>query len=401
MLEWPRPFWLSMNMNVHVRTAFLLTLGVLLAALGGLLGFALGRWAPMRSTFPVLSEAFDLVQSEFFGPLPERSTMERGAVRGLVESLGDPYSLLVDPAGGELESDILAGEYGGIGADIVRDGDGLVRLVPFRGGPADRAGIREGEVLVAVDGMAVESGWSMDEVTSRLRGPVGAAVLLTVASTPVSAERRSVRLVLESFPLPTVSGYLLPGDETVGVVRISLFSAETPHEVDLALDDLSHRGAKGFLLDLRGNPGGLLDSAVDTARLFLRDGTVASETGTDGRSSTYEVQEPGTWIAPPLAIVVDRTTASAAEILAGALQQRGRGVLAGQPTLGKGTVQSVYVLTDGSSLHLTTAMWRLPDGEPLPPGGLVPELAVSVDPADPDVVLRSAAAWLREHGLLP
>jgi carboxyl-terminal processing protease len=102
-----------------------------------------------------------------------------------------------------------------------------------------------------------------------------------------------------------------------------------------------------------------------------------------------------------LAIVVDRTTASAAEILAGALQQRGRGILAGEPTLGKGTVQSVYVLTDGSSLHLTTAMWRLPDGEPLPPGGLVPELALTVDPADPDAVLRAAAAWLREHGPLP
>jgi carboxyl-terminal processing protease len=391
-----------MNMNVRVRTAFLLTLGVLLAALGGLLGFALGRWAPARNTsFPVLSEAYDLVQSAFFGPLPERSMMERGAVRGLVESLGDPYSLLVDPAGTELETDILAGEYGGIGADIVRDDDGLVRLIPFRGGPADRAGVREGEVLVAIDGVTVEGGWSMDEVTSRLRGPVGTAAILTVASPPASAESRSVRLVLESFPLPTVSSYLLPGDESVGVVRISLFSAETPRDVDRALDDLTDRGAKVFLLDLRGNPGGLLDSAVDTARLFLRDGTVASETGSNGQSSTYGVQAPGAWIAPPVAIVVDRNTASAAEILAGALQQRGRGVLAGEPTLGKGTVQSVYVLADGSSLHLTTAMWRLPDGEPLPPGGLVPELSVSIDPADPDVVLRAASAWLREHGATP
>ena len=390
-----------MNKPARHPIAFLLGIGALLVGLGGGLGFLAGRWLTSAPhSFPLLSEASALVVTEYLGPLPDAANLERGAVRGWVQSLGDPYSLLVDPAGRELETDTLTGEYGGIGADILRDSSGLVRLIPFVDGPAERGRIHEGDVLLAIDGVEVVADWSVEEITSRLRGPVGSAVRLTVDSSQDVEAPRSVELVRETFPLPTVSAYLYPDDVRIGVVRISLFSAATPGEVDRGLDDLSSRGAAAFVLDLRGNPGGLLDSAVDTARLFLQEGTVATEVRIGGSGPTFRVESAGRWENWPLAVVVDGHTASAAEVLAGALQQHARGPLAGEPTLGKGTVQSIFILADGSSLHLTTAHWTLPDGEPLPAGGLVPELAVELNPADPDASLRAAADWLREQGLV-
>ena len=380
--------------------AFLLGMGILLVGLGGGLGFLTGRLfsLPPRS-FPVLFEAFDLVKEQYLGPLPDAAALDRAAVRGLVQSLADPYSLLVDPAGRELETDTLTGEYGGIGADTVRDASGLVRLIPFEGGPAERAGIHEGDVLLAIDNADVAEEWSTEEITSRLRGIAGTTVRLMLSGSQEGDTPRSVELVRETFPLPTVSTYLFPDDNRIGVVRMSLFSAATPGEVDRGLQTLSGRGAAAFVLDLRGNPGGLLDSAVDTARLFLAEGIVAAEVRVDGNGPTYSVETPGRWANWPLAMVVDGNTASAAEVLAGALQQHARGPLAGQTTLGKGTVQSIFVLADGSSLHLTTARWTLPDGEPMPPGGLVPDLAIDLDEADPDVSLRAAADWLIQHGM--
>jgi len=273
--------------------------------------------------------------------------------------------------------------------------------VPFPDGPAFRAGIAEGDVLLAIDGVALSDQSSLDEITSRLRGPEGSEVTLTVGRTPEDPAPRSLRLVRETFPLPSVASYLYPDDTAIGVVRIRLFTATTPAEVDDAVQDLTDRGAAGLVVDLRGNPGGLFESAVDTARLFLTSGPIVTEVRVDGSGPSYKVEAAGRWSASPVVLVVDGGTASAAELLAAVLQQHGRAALAGQATLGKGSVQSVFPLSDGSSLHLTTAVWELPDGDELPSIGLSPDIPVNLDASDPDASLRTAAAWLRAQGGLP
>jgi carboxyl-terminal processing protease len=327
--------------------------------------------------------------------------MDRQALRGLLQSLQDPYTILVDPVERELETNTLSGEYGGIGADIVRDAATVVRLVPFPEGPAIRAGIAEGDVLLAIDGVVLSAQSSLDEITALLRGPEGSHVTLTVGQTPQDPDPRNVQLVRENFPLPSVASYLYPDDAAIGVVRIRLFTATTPADVAEALQDLADRGATGLAVDLRGNPGGLFESAVDTARLFLVNGPIVAEVRVDGSGPSYKVESAGRWSALPVVLVVDGGTASAAELLAAVLQQHGRAVLAGQATLGKGSVQSVFPLSDGSSLHLTTAVWQLPDGGELPSMGLSPDIPVNVDASDPDVSLRTAAVWLREQSGLP
>jgi carboxyl-terminal processing protease len=381
---------------VRVAIAFLLV-----GAAAGV-GFAAGRLAAGPSlSLPLLGEALGLIEDRYLRPLPERSSMDRQALRGLLQSLQDPYTILVDPVERELETNTLSGEYGGIGADIVRDAATVVRLVPFPEGPAIRAGIAEGDVLLAIDGVVLSAQSSLDEITALLRGPEGSHVTLTVGQTPQDPDPRNVQLVRENFPLPSVASYLYPDDAAIGVVRIRLFTATTPAEVDEALQDLADRGATGLAVDLRGNPGGLFESAVDTARLFLVNGPIVAEVRVDGSGPSYKVESAGRWSALPVVLVVDGGTASAAELLAAVLQQHGRAVLAGQATLGKGSVQSVFPLSDGSSLHLTTAVWQLPDGGELPSMGLSPDIPVNVDASDPDVSLRTAAVWLREQSGLP
>lgn len=402
MLESTYRSRLPMSTPFNPSKAFRVAIGILLLGLTAGVGFVAGRVgaSPSRS-LPLLSEALGLIEDQYLRPLPDRSVMGRHAVRGLIQSLEDPYTILVDPVERELETDALSGEYGGIGADIVRDAAEVVRLVPFPDGPAFRAGIVEGDVLLDIDGVALSAQSSLDEITSRLRGPEGSIVILTVGRTAEDLAPRSIQLVRETFPLPSVASYLFPDDPAMGVVRIHLFTATTPTEVDDAVQDLTDRGAVGLVVDLRGNPGGLFDSAVKTARLFLTEGPIVSEVRVDGSGPSYEVETPGRWAASPLILVVDGSTASAAELLAAVLQQHGRASLAGQATLGKGSVQSVFPLSDGSSLHLTTAVWKLPDGNELPSGGLLPDIPVDVKMSDPDASLRTAAAWLRAKGRLP
>lgn len=360
-------------------------------------GFAARGLLDGGRAYPLVAEAHEYLGQYFIEDLPPDVELERGMIQGMLQVLGDPYTSYVEPQAHELESDTLAGEYGGIGTYVSIDEAGLVHLVPFADGPAARAGVMEGDVLLAIDGQRLGPESTLQDVGAALRGPAGSSVQLLLAPRQEGGVELEIAVTRETIALPSATGYLLPDDPAIGVIVVSVFSQRTPGEVRAAHDDLTGRGAMAIILDLRGNPGGLLDSAVDVARFFLETGIVVFQQERDGTEQVFRVETPGAAIQIPLAVLADGSTASAAEIVAAALQANGRALVVGQPTYGKGSVQLIFNLSDGSSLHITNARWLTPDRQALDRAGLQPDILV--DPASSagsgDTILAAAVQRLQ------
>lgn len=278
----------------------------------------------------------------------------------------------------------------------------MVHLVPFDEGPAARAGVLEGDILLAVDGEAVGPQDSLEDVSAALRGPAGTQVTVLIAARHAGEADREIVIVRESIPLPSVSSFVMPDDARIGVIGISTFSERTPTETEQAIQDLDSRGVQALVLDLRANPGGLFDTAVDVARLFLSGGVVASERSSGHDEEIHRVERPGPASGMPLVVLVDAATASAAEVVAAAIQENRRAEVIGEATFGKGSVQLVFELSDGSSLHVTTARWLTPLGTSLDRRGLQPDVSVDLQtPHTGDPYLAAARTWFIVHGALP
>ena len=393
------------------RRLILFTIGALLLLLTFALGYASYprlNGAPVvpnagsEETRPDLAlfwEAWSLLDRDFFGESPPATEQLYGAIEGLTASFDDPYTLFVEPAPRQLERDDLRGRFGGIGANIETTEAGY-RLLPLPEQPADQAGVQAGDWLVAVDGEPISLAVALETVVSLVRGEPGTSVTLDVlrsesteagaSEIPLDAEALRFEITRAEIELPSVDWQLLDWDElravdgaqaaeipaadlpTVGYIRHSLFSERSAAEMRLALDELQAAGAERFLLDLRGNPGGLVDTAVAVADLWLDDGVILYEMQADGERETFGATA-GTLTNAPLVVLVDGATASASEIVAGALQDRGRAVLVGEQTFGKGSVQLIYELADGSSLHITNAQWLTPNEQPIQGQGLTPD----------------------------
>jgi carboxyl-terminal processing protease len=367
-----------------------LALAILFA--GGLGGWALARKAQPESPYPLVDEALALIEEHYLGEVPDPLSRQRGMIHGLVERLADPFSSYVEPAEEELQQDQLAGEYGGVGAFLQRDEEGRVFLVPFEEGPAAQARVQEGDILLTVDGVAIEPQMSLDQVAAMVRGPVGTEVTLTLLR---GQERLEITVIRQSIELPSVTWFAFPEDPEIGVLVVSRFSQRTPAEIGSAVQELVAQGTQALILDLRGNTGGLLDAAVRTADLFLTGGIIVIEQERDGRQSPHRAEQDDllTEGALPLAVLVDGGTASAAEVVAAALKENGRARLFGTRTYGKGSVQIILPLSDGSSLHLTTARWLTPSGAQMDGRGIEPDQV----PGDEDMdALAMAVRYLRE-----
>ncbi|UCF60381.1 MAG: S41 family peptidase [Anaerolineaceae bacterium] len=350
-------------------------------------------WPPASEEFNLLKEAQRLLDRYYISDLPDQLILERGMIHGMVGKLGDPYTIYLEPAEHELQTDELTGEYGGIGAHLSRGEDRRIHLVPFEDGPAARAGVFEGDILIAVDGELIEEEISLEEVRAMERGPVGTTVTLTIAARSLAEDSLIIDVVRETFSIPSVTGYTLPDQPDIGVIFITLFSEKTPEEVERTYQTLIDRGAVYFVLDLRGNVGGLLDSAVDVARFFLLDGMILIEETRGGGEEQYRVKSPGKASDVPLVVLVDENTASASEVLAAAVQENGRAPVIGTRTFGKGSVQLILELDDGSSLHITSSRWQTPNGNTLDGQGLQPDILVSVEEGDIDVHMQTAISW--------
>ena len=380
------------------RRASFLTLGFFGATL---LSFAAGYsareiWPLASERLILLKEARRLLEIHYLDPLPEDLELERGMIHGMMGVLRDPYSRYVEPAAHEIQSDDLAGEYAGIGAEISKGEQGKFYFVPIEGGPAEAAGILEGDILLAIDGVLINKDTSLESVITRIRGPEGSVIRLTVAQRVTQQTNLEFEITRAIVPLPSVMHHLLPEEQWIGVITIQRFSEKTPGELDDAYRELISRGASSIILDLRNNSGGLLDESIESARLFLEDGLVVVEERSGMESQVFYVNEKGLASEIPLVVLVNAGTASAAEVVAASLQDNGRAPVLGEVTFGKGSVQAILELRDGSSLHVTSARWLTPNGNVIDNMGLLPDIVVEQIESSADHVITVAVEWLRE-----
>ncbi|MBN1666356.1 MAG: S41 family peptidase [Anaerolineales bacterium] len=370
-----------------IRTLLFILNIVAAFALGWLIH---GYLNPPELDFPVLSEAYNILIEHGLKDPPPDPAIEYGMAHGMVSAYGDPYTRFVEPPQHEIESNNLAGSYGGIGASLRLDEENYVTLYPFPDSPAAEAGVQDGDRLVGVDDVTLTPENPIDEVLSMVRGPEGEKVKITVARPP-DYENFEFSIKRANIPLPSVTWYLAPDEARLGVIQINLIAATTPEEIENAVAELDQQGAEKFALDLRNNGGGLLDEGVEIARLFLSNGIVIQEQSRGERLENYPVNRPGALADLPMIVLVNEYTASAAEIIAGSIQAHHRAQLVGTTTFGKDTVQLVFDLQDGSSMHITSANWWIPGLEfPTENGGLIPDIPLTEDIAGADPALTLA-----------
>ncbi len=372
--------------------------------LGGvfLAGYALGDRRPSRAEagaeFDILWTVRDLLDRSFIGETPAPQVQAYGAAHGLVAAYDDPYTIFVEPAPREIERDELRGQFGGIGAYMARNDAGDLVVTVMRDRPAARAGIQDGDILLEVDGKPITREMKVEEVVTLVRGDVGTKVQLAL-QRPGQAAPFTVEVVRERIETPSVESRVLDKDKHIGYSRISLFSERTGQELQAGLAELAAQGVDKLVLDLRGNGGGLVDAAVATASQFLKDGLVLRELKRDDQERFYPVKsvksQAHSW---EMVVLTDGGTASASEIVAGALRDQGRATLIGEKTFGKGSVQEVHEFPDGSSLHVTVARWLTPNRNEIDKTGLVPDVEIGITDDDRnagrDPQLARAQAWL-------
>lgn len=327
--------------------------------------------------FDVFWEAWGLIEDNFIGDLPTAQQMTYAAARGAIGLLNDPYTIFIEPVVREQERQSLQGTFGGIGATLSRPEDGGdVLLEPIPGNPAEEAGILSGDVLLAVDGQEITADLTVQQVSELIRGEKGTAVVLTVRHVG-ETEPVDIEVTRDDILIPSVSHRLLENE--VGYIQLTRFSGESSNEIAGALEDLLDQGATSFILDLRQNGGGLLDAAVDVADHFLPKLPILYQQTKDEGERVFESTDSTLAPDAPLAVLVNGGTASASEILAGALQDHERAILVGSSqTFGKGSVQLVYDLQDGSSIHVTSARWFTPNRNQIDQQGLQPDILVEI-----------------------
>lgn len=292
---------------------------------------------------PLLDEAWDLAERSFFGTVPSDTLRTYAAIRGMMAAYNDPYTTFFEPPATQLQSQQLSGKFGGIGAVLRREADGRIVLSPYPDQPAAKAGVKDGDVLAKVSEQAITPTTSFDAVSALLRGEVGTPVTIEVQR---GSDRLTFTITRAEINVPSVTWRVLSQAPDTGYIAISIFAQPTKDELVHAIDDLRQRGAKKLILDLRDNGGGLLDAAIGVASQFV-DGVVVIENRRYGGQTDYKADQTGAARDVPLVVLVNHNTASASEIVAGAIQDHQRGKLVGDQTFGKGSVQNILPLSDG------------------------------------------------------
>jgi carboxyl-terminal processing protease len=350
--------------------------------------------------FQLMGEAWSTVHRVYVDRTAlEPQVLTYGAIGGMVDALGDTgHSRFLTPQMVQRQHSALQGEYEGIGA-YMEVKDGHVVIMPMDGSPAQRAGLRPGDIILKVDGQNVAD-LRLDEVVGRILGPAGTQVTLTILN-PETGNTRDVTLERAKITIDNATWQRLPGT-TIAHVRITAFNQGVAQDLAETLDEIQRQELTGVILDLRSDPGGLLGEAVETASQFLEGGNVLLEKDAQGQITSVPVQPGGQAVDIPMIVLVDQGTASAAEIVAGALQDAGRATVVGETTFGTGTVLQEFPLSDGSVLLLAVEEWLTPKGRVIWHQGLDPDVTVALpsdaEPLQPLTERDLTAAQLRDSG---
>ncbi len=318
----------------------------------------------------MFSEVLHLIEDNYVHE-KDREELIRGAIKGMLQNL-DPHSSYVDLEQLQMMQEDFSGKFGGIGIQIGIRNDRLVVISPIEDTPAHEAGLEPGDMILEIDGESTQ-GMALMDAVRKIRGPKGEAVELTVLSEEAQSPRK-VKIVRDDIPVHSVRiNELEPGYVHL---RITDFKATTTEELKKELQRYSdERDIKGIVLDLRNNPGGLLDQAVSVSDLFLEEGMIVYTQGREKvQRKEYKARKRAMDVASPMVVLINAGSASGSEIVAGALQDQNRALLVGEPTFGKGSVQSIIPLSDGSAIKLTIALYYTPEGRSIQAEGIAPDI---------------------------
>jgi carboxyl-terminal processing protease len=314
--------------------------------------------------------ALQIVKSRYVEDVP-MDTLMTGAIKGMVASLGDPHSVYMDS---KLYKEFMietAGSFGGVGI-VIGVKDKLLTVVsPIEGTPGEKAGIKSGDKIVKIDNQETKD-MALDEAVNKIRGPEGTQVTLTIVRG--SEAPRDYALTRSNIQIKTVAGKILP--DNIGYIRISMFNENTAADFIRTYQDLEKQGMKGIILDLRDNPGGLLEESVKVAGSFVPRGPVVSVVARDGTRETHSSNLEA--VKYPAVVLVNGGSASASEIVAGAIQDTGSGTLVGTKTYGKGSIQTLVRLGNGDAVKLTIAKYLTPNDRSINGIGIEPDVAVEM-----------------------
>ena len=393
--------------NLWLRSA----LGILVAVLIFTLGIEIGNGqvqinflAPVQSVnqglpnqlnYSSITQVYDTLKQDYNGKLTTTQLLN-GLKEGLAEATNDPYTEYFSPAEAKEFSNELNNSFSGIGVELDKDSNGnLIVISPINGFPAYKAGLEPQDIITSINGQQTDN-MSLDQAADDIRGPQNTKVTLGILRN--QTQTLSFTITRENIQLPSVTSKILTGN--IGYMQISTFSDDTSNLAQQAAKQFQQDKVKGIILDLRGNPGGLLDAAVDVSSLWLpSNDTVVQEKGTIG-NQTYTATGDDILKGIPTVVLIDGGSASASEITAGALHDNGAAWLIGTKSFGKGVVQQLVNFSDGSELNVTIASWYRPNGQNINHQGITPDQTVnasSTASSTNDTQLQAAETYLNAH----
>ncbi len=349
----------------------------------------------VAAEFEAFWQVYNLIERSYIDDI-DTSLLVDGAINGMMEALGDQFSGYMDPSVYELMNEELSGEITGIGVVIETDKEtNEVRVVGvLQGTPAEAAGIIAGDIFAKVDGEDVAEMTQL-ELAGKVRGEEGSSVIITMKR---GEELIDFPLTRARIEIPTVESKILDGN--IGYLKLNDFNIHAREQINLALTEMDVNNLDGLVFDLRGNPGGLLTSAIEIASAFIKDGVILIEDFGDGQEQIFNANGSYIGVSVPLVVLVDENSASASELVAGALQDRGRATILGETTFGKGTVQTWQSLVNGGGVRLTIARWLTPNRNWIHEEGVTPDIVVEWSPdtleyaSENDIQLDAAVEFL-------